>query len=227
MRLKHQCMLPWRRRQPPQPVHSQQRRRLGWQHRPQEKPRGLERLPLRRQVHCPLALLRQSLQRSKRPDGRVRWRRLSATAAGAWNELWLLASQVDYLLAACTSEAEILAALNSSDQAELALRRIASWQYVQRTGDQSGGDRILGSVAPGRLVDVAPAWMITDATLHSKMEHQRASRVREQQGGGGQLNQRQNRPPPTTPAAAGESRGSGRGGGGTGGRGRGRGRGRN
>ena len=150
-----------------------------------------------------------------------------ATAAGAWNELWLLASQVDYLLAACTSEAEILAALNSSDQAELALRRIASWQYVQRTGDQSGGDRILGSVAPGRLVDVAPAWMITDATLHSKMEHQRASRVREQQGGGGQLNQRQNRPPPTTPAAAGESRGSGRGGGGNGGRGRGRGRGRN
>ena len=150
-----------------------------------------------------------------------------ATAAGAWNELWLLASQVDYLLAACTSEAEILAALNSSDQAELALRRIASWQYVQRTGDQSGGDRILGSVAPGRLVDVAPAWMIADATLHSKMEHQRASRVREQQGGGGQLNQRQNRPPPTTPAAAGESRGSGRGGGGNGGRGRGRGRGRN
>ena len=150
-----------------------------------------------------------------------------AAAAGAWNELWLLASQVDYLLAACTSETEILATLNASDQAELALRRIASWQYVQRTGDQSGGDRILGAVAPGRLVDVAPAWMIADATLHSKMEHQRASRVREQQGGGGQLNQRQNRPPPTTPAAAGESRGTGRGGGGSGGKGRGRGRGRN
>jgi hypothetical protein len=148
------------------------------------------------------------------------------TAGNAWNELWLLASQVDYLLANCASEADILAALNSSDQAELALRRIASWQYVQRTGDQSGGDRILGAVAPGKLVDVAPAWMIADATLHSKMEYQRATRVREQQGGGGQLNQRQPRPPPTTPAAANEGRGAGQGGNGGGGRGRGRGRGR-
>ena len=33
--------------------------------------------------------------------------------------------------------------------------------------------------APGMQSDVAPSWMVSDATIHSKMEHQRTERVKQ------------------------------------------------
>ena len=36
---------------------------------------------------------------------------------------------------------------------------------------------MLALTAPGAAVDIAPSWMVADATAHSKAEHQRDERV--------------------------------------------------
>ena len=50
---------------------------------------------------------------------------------------------------------------------------------------------MLAQQAPGMQSDVAPSWMVSEATIHSKVEHQRNERVKQSrktdgdgQGGG-------------------------------------------
>ena len=75
---------------------------------------------------------------------------------------------------------------------EVHLRHIAAYIYEQRTGDAQGAQRIRAVVAPGSGADVAPPWLVQEATLFGKQEHQRSERVaaelkRRQGGGGGQF----------------------------------------
>ena len=130
-----------------------------------------------------------------------------------WIDLWSAASEVDFALEQVPSgqEATFLAA---SDSMEIKLRRLAAHVHYARTGDLTAYTRMLALQPPGTSSDVAPKWMVEDATTYSKTEHQRDQRVKEsergrgrgrgfrgrgdQQGGGG--------------AGAGNDRGRGRGG---------------
>ena len=81
--------------------------------------------------------------------------------------------------------------LSRGDLMEISLRRLASYVYEQRSGDRIGAQHMLGTVPPGGSADVAPTWMVSSATQHSKVEHQRRERVeaetrqRGKQGRGG------------------------------------------
>ena len=77
-------------------------------------------------------------------------------------------------------EMELYAKLNSDDQLELALRHLSAYIYEHRTKDYVGGARLRAVQAPGSQVDIAPSWMIADATAHSKQEHQRDERVHQE-----------------------------------------------
>ena len=107
----------------------------------------------------------------------------SAKGSELWIDLWDRAAQVDYELAKFTSDEDLLAFLASNDIMEMHLRRLASKKYISRTGDRSGAQHMLALQAPGQQSDVAPTWMVADATTHSKSEHQRAERVRAQRKG--------------------------------------------
>ena len=93
-----------------------------------------------------------------------------------WVELWNIATNADFELRGL-DERQTLERLASSDALEIGLRRIAAWVYEQRTHDKAGAAHMLAVTAPGTFSDVAPTWMIEEATAHSKMEHQRAERV--------------------------------------------------
>ena len=108
-----------------------------------------------------------------------------------WIDLWNCATQVDFSLARCTDDPSRVALLASDDGVEIALRRLASFVYFQRTRDSDGAQHMLALSAPGAHTDVAPTWLVSESTVHSKNEYQRAERVRavgrmQQQGGGGQ-----------------------------------------
>ena len=67
--------------------------------------------------------------------------------------------------------------MSTNDQVEIQLRHIAAYIYEARTHDAVGASRIRAIVAPGAQADLAPTWLISEATLHSKQERQRAERV--------------------------------------------------
>ena len=67
--------------------------------------------------------------------------------------------------------------LATDDYLEIGLRRLASYVYETRTKDATGARQMLALMAPGASVDIAPSWMVTDATAHSKAEYQRDERV--------------------------------------------------
>ncbi len=94
-----------------------------------------------------------------------------------WQHLWAMASMVDFAVGPCQSDTELYTRLNSDDQLELSLRHLSAHVYEQRTKDYVGGARLRAVVAPGSAVDIAPNWLISEATMHSKMEHQREERV--------------------------------------------------
>eukprot|EP00959_Pyramimonas_sp_CCMP1952_P242066 5060111-Pyramimonas_sp.AAC.1 len=58
-----------------------------------------------------------------------------------------------------------------------------------RTKDKVGGAAMVAVRPPGSAADLAPTWLVTEATTHSQAEHQRDERVhaaikREGRGGG-------------------------------------------
>ena len=59
------------------------------------------------------------------------------------------------------------------------MRHLAAHVDEERTGDKAGAQYMLAQQAPGMQSDVAPSWMVSDATIHSKMEHQRTERVKQ------------------------------------------------
>ena len=91
----------------------------------------------------------------------------SAKGSELWIDLWDRAAQIDYELAKFTNDEDLLAFLASNDIMEMHLRRLASKKYLSRTGDRSGAQHMLALQAPGQQSDVAPTWMVADATTHS------------------------------------------------------------
>ncbi len=94
-----------------------------------------------------------------------------------WINLWNVATNVDYLLGRCASPAEEMRLLATNDFIEMGMRRLAAYMYEGRSKDTTGARRMLAVQAPGANIDIAPEWMVTDATTYSKTEHQRDERV--------------------------------------------------
>eukprot|EP00959_Pyramimonas_sp_CCMP1952_P395738 8292080-Pyramimonas_sp.AAC.1 len=88
-----------------------------------------------------------------------------------------MASSVDFAVGGISSDLELYQKLNTDDRLELALRHLSAHVYEQRTKDYVGAARLRAVAAPGSAIDIAPNWMIGEATLHSKLEHQRDERV--------------------------------------------------
>ena len=95
----------------------------------------------------------------------------------AWQHLWAMATSIDFKIGGISSDQELYQLLNTDDNLELALRHLSAHVYEQRTKDYVGGARLRAVAAPGSQVDIAPGWLIGEATLRSKLEHQREERV--------------------------------------------------
>ncbi|CAK0900846.1 unnamed protein product, partial [Prorocentrum cordatum] len=89
--------------------------------------------------------------------------------AAVWTDLWTAATNVDYLLGGCRTQSEVLTRLASDDALELHLRRLASYAYELRTKDKVGAAARLAVRPPGSSTDLAPTWLVTEATAHSKV----------------------------------------------------------
>ena len=94
-----------------------------------------------------------------------------------WIEVWDRATQIDFQVAQCRTDQELMALLASNDMLEMHMRRLASEKFKKRTGDKSAASQMLALQAPGTAADVAPSWLVRDATEHSKTEHQRGERI--------------------------------------------------
>lgn len=88
-----------------------------------------------------------------------------------------MATSIDFSLGGISTDVELYQRLNADDKLELALRHLSAHVYEQRTRDYIGGARLRAVAAPGSQIDIAPNWLIGEATLHSKLEHQREDRV--------------------------------------------------
>ena len=103
--------------------------------------------------------------------------RVGSKRGEEWQSLWATATAVDFALGECQGDEALYAKLNSDDQVELGLRHLSANVYESRARDSVGAARLRAVVAPGSAVDIAPNWLISEATTHSKMEHQREERV--------------------------------------------------
>ena len=63
------------------------------------------------------------------------------------------------------------------DQLEMKLRRLSSYVYGTRTGDNVGAASMLAVQPPGEGLGLEPTWLVAEATQHSKNEFQREERV--------------------------------------------------
>ena len=108
------------------------------------------------------------------------WLRAEYTGARSsptWTDLWSAATAVDFAAANAKDQKELITILATDDAVEINLRRLASFSYERRTGDSSGAAYMLAVSPPEAQKDVAPDWMVGDATLQSKAEHQCSERV--------------------------------------------------
>eukprot|EP00438_Fugacium_kawagutii_P019969 Skav222679 [mRNA] locus=scaffold1471:12611:14497:- [translate_table: standard] len=116
---------------------------------------------------------------------------LEARNSTQFQDLFTAATIIDFELASCSTEADLMSRLAVSDTLEIQLRKLGSFIYFRRTKDKNGALRMLGIRAPGTNADIAPKWMLDDANLFSKAEYQRMERGQklnrlEHGGGGGQ-----------------------------------------
>ena len=97
-----------------------------------------------------------------------------------WQDLWNAAMLADYHIEAAASKGEDARqeVLAQNDTIEVNLRRLAAYIFAHRTGDYEAANHMLASRAPGTAADIAPSWMVTEASSHSKAEHQRHERVK-------------------------------------------------
>ena len=94
-----------------------------------------------------------------------------------WQHLWAIACYVDFTLGQAKDDHELYFILGTSDQVEVGLRELSAHVYESRTHDKTGAAQIRAVIAPGAKLDIAPGWLITEATTHSKMEMQREERI--------------------------------------------------
>ena len=92
-------------------------------------------------------------------------------------DLWTTATTCDFTLGESKTDLDKYTKLGTCDTLELGLRHLAGFVYEQRTGDKAGAARIRGLHPPGSGVDLAPEWLVAEATTFSKAEFQRAKRV--------------------------------------------------
>ena len=134
---------------------------------------------------------------------------LEAKSTSQFQDLFTAATIIDFELAGCRSEGELMSRLATSDTLEIHLRKLGAFIYFRRTKDKTGASRMLGVRAPGTNADIAPKWMLDDANTHSKTEYQRLERGQKlgrlEQGGGGSYGGSK---------GGGKQRGGGKGGGG-------------
>jgi hypothetical protein len=101
-----------------------------------------------------------------------------------FTDLFSAASMVDFRLAKEASERDKIKVLASCDMCEVNLRRHAAYLHLKRTGDSSAATHMLAIQAPGSMTDIAPTWLVTESSSHSKAEHQRGERAKTQKGSG-------------------------------------------
>ena len=94
----------------------------------------------------------------------------------SWVDLWNAASEIDFRLEQAIPGTEMMV-LATDDGLEIKLRRLAAHAHLTRTGDLNSATHLLAIKPPGTNTDVAPSWLLTEATTFSKSEHQRAERV--------------------------------------------------
>jgi hypothetical protein len=94
-----------------------------------------------------------------------------------FTDLWHAATAIDFRLAQAGSEDAMTMALATDDQLELHLRRFGAYIYIRRTGDKVGGAHMLAVHAPGSSCDLAPEWLITETSAHSRAEFRVAEQV--------------------------------------------------
>ncbi len=114
---------------------------------------------------------------------------LEAKSTAQFQDLFMAATIIDFELADCKTEMELMSRLATSDTLEIHLRKMGAFIYYRRTKDKTGANRMLGLRAPGSQTDIAPKWMLDDANVHSKTEYQRLERGQKlhklEQGDGG------------------------------------------
>ena len=101
---------------------------------------------------------------------------LEAKSTTQFQDLFTAATIIDFELAGCRTETELMARLATSDTLEIHLRKLGAFIYYRRTKDKTGANRMLGVRAPGTNAGIAPKWMLDDANTHSKTEYQRLER---------------------------------------------------
>ena len=67
--------------------------------------------------------------------------------------------------------------LASSDECEIGLHRLAAVIFEDPTHDSVAARIIQGSAPPGAKVDIAPTWLVSDASNHSRSVAKRQQQV--------------------------------------------------
>ena len=94
-------------------------------------------------------------------------------------------------LSRAESPSQLALILATDDGVEIDMRRFGAHVYETLTGDRQGAAAMLAVKAPGAHVDIAPTWMVEDASKYSKMEYERTQRVRGRgRGDGGKGDER-------------------------------------
>ena len=68
--------------------------------------------------------------------------------------------------------------LAESDSAEMVLRQMSAHIHAKRTGDYNAAEAMMALRVSGSKQDIAPSWLITDASAHSQQEHLRKLRAK-------------------------------------------------
>ena len=98
-------------------------------------------------------------------------------------DLFNQASLVDFAVKdAKGSQAQALSLIARSDTAEVALRRLASYVHEKRTGDRDAATSMLAIKPTNLSHDIAPAWLVSEASLFAQGEHKRRERAKAQRG---------------------------------------------
>ena len=83
---------------------------------------------------------------------------------------------MDFKIARCQTQDELMRLLATDDSIETLLRALAAFIHHRRTGDFEASNHMLAIRAPGTMVDIAPTWLVTEASVHSKLEYMRRDR---------------------------------------------------
>ena len=98
-----------------------------------------------------------------------------------YSELFNLASLVDFKLKmAGGMHSRALAIIAADDTCEIALRRMASFIHLRRTGDKAAAEAMLAVKPSSGYHDVAPLWLVSEASTYSHSEFKRRQRAKDQ-----------------------------------------------